>query len=195
MKRNNKACIYTSSYDRGLEHLLEIWPDVKKAVPEAKLHVFYGWQLFEAFYKDNPASMSWKVKIDKLLTQDGVTHHGRVSQPEIKKWYKKCGIWTYPTHFGEIQCISALKSQVWGAIPVVINLAALETSVKYGVKVEGDIYDSKTKELYKDELIRLLKDDERQEKLRDKMIKNTKKLFSWKNVAKQWDKEFKTYEK
>ena len=45
--RNNKLCIYGSSYDRGLEHLLKLWPDVIKEVPNAQLRIFYGWILFD----------------------------------------------------------------------------------------------------------------------------------------------------
>lgn len=56
IRRNSYWCMYCSSYDRGLEHLLKMWPEVKKQVPEAELHVFYGWQLFEKFYHNNPAS-------------------------------------------------------------------------------------------------------------------------------------------
>ncbi len=104
--RNKHWAIYTSSYDRGLEHLLKVWADVKKAVPDAELHIFYGWELFEKFYRNNPASMAWKDKMDKLMQQDGVTDHGRVPQNELKKWTEKCGVWAYPTHFGEISCCS-----------------------------------------------------------------------------------------
>src|SRR3990167_2296102 len=105
MNKPNRV-IYTSSYDRGLEHLLQIWGDVKKEVPEAELHIFYGWDLFSRFYKDNPERMEWKHRIDELMKQDGVTHHGRVSQPQIIEEMKKCGVWAYPTHFGEINCCS-----------------------------------------------------------------------------------------
>jgi len=191
MKRNNFACIYTSSYDRGLEHLLKMWPDVKKAVPKAELNVFYGWQLFVKFYSDNPASMAWKDKMDKLMEADGVVHHGRISQPELEEWYKKCGIWSYPTHFGEISCISAMKAQAWGAIPVVINYAALETTVQHGIKVDGDIYEPEVQKEYKKKLITLLKDHKRQEEIRKPMMKWAKDKFSWANVAKQWTEEFK----
>ena len=132
-----KKVIYTSSYDRGLEHLLKIWPDVVKAVPEAELHVFYGWDLFARFYGDNPERMAWKKKIDDMMEHKGVTHHGRVSQPQIVKEMKKCGIWAYPTHFGEISCITAMKAQALGCIPIVINYAALETTVQFGVKIKA----------------------------------------------------------
>lgn len=190
--RNNKWLIYTSSYDRGLEHLLKIWPDVLKEVPEARLHIFYGWQLFEKFYKDNPGSMAWKAKMDGLMDQEGITHHGRASQDELKTWIEQCGIWAYPTHFGEISCISAMKAQAWGAIPVVINYAALETTVKYGVKVDGDVYDPETLNEYKNQLISLIKDDQRQEEIRTPMMAWAKEEFSWSKIAQQWDKEFKS---
>lgn len=189
--RNPYACMYTSSYDRGLEHLLKMWPEIKKEVPKAELHIFYGWQLFESFYRNNPGSMAWKDKMDKMMEAKGITHHGRVSQPEIEKWYQKCGLWTYPTHFGEISCISAMKAQVWGAIPVVIDYAALKTTVQYGVKVDGDIYEPEVKENYKKELISLLTDHNRQEEIRKPMMKWARKEFPWRKVAKQWDKEFK----
>lgn len=188
---NPKWCIYTSSYDRGLEHLLAMWPEVVKAVPDAQLHVFYGWQLFLQFYRDNPHSMAWKERLDKLMEHKGITHHGRVSQPEMEKWYKKCGIWTYPTHFGEISCISAMKAQAWGSIPVTMNYAALETTVQHGIKIDGDIYDEETQEKYKQELIGLLKDDKRQEEIRKKMMPWAQKEFTWSKVAAQWNKEFK----
>lgn len=194
MSRNNYACLYTSSYDRGLEHLLKIWPDVKKAVPEAELHVFYGWQLFEEFYKNNPASMSWKDSMDSMMKYDGITHHGRVPQPEIEKWYKKCGIWAYPTHFGEISCISAMKAQAWGAIPVYVKYAALETTVQFGVPIIGDIYDEEVQEDYKKQLISILKDHDRQEEIREPMMEWAQKEFTWEKVAEQWSNDFKSDE-
>lgn len=191
MKNNPLKVIYTSSYDRGLEHLLKVWGDVKAAVPEAELHIYYGWDLFERFYRDNPERMAWKNKMDKLMTQDGTMHHGRVSQPEILKEMAKCGIWAYPTHFGEISCISAMKAQAMGCIPVVTNYAALETTVQHGIKVDGDIFDPETREAFKQALIDMLKDPERQEEIRKPMVKWAREHFKWENVAKQWSEEFK----
>lgn len=189
--RHDNWCIYTSSYDRGLEHLLKMWPQVIKQVPEAQLHVFYGWQLFEKFYHDNPASMAWKQKMDDLMTQPGITHHGRVPQPELKTWMEQCGIFAYPTHFGEISCISAMKAQAYGAIPVVIDYAALSTTVKYGKKVEGDIYEPETQKKYLHNLIASLKDSAWQDALRPQMMQWAQENFTWKQVAIDWTNEFK----
>lgn len=186
----NHNVIYTSSYDRGLEHLLKMWPEIKKAVPDAELHIFYGWQLFVKFYQNNPSSMGWKKKMDEMMKADGVTDHGRVTQDELIPWIEKSAIWAYPTHFGEISCISAMKAQAFGAIPVVINYAALQTTVQFGIKVDGDIYDKETQDEFKKQLIGLLKDDKRQAEIREPMMKWAKNEFTWNKVAADWQKEF-----
>lgn len=189
--RNPKLVIYGSSYDRGLEHLLKIWPDVIKEVPEAQLEIFYGWDLFARFYANNPERMSWKDKMDKLMNQPGIIHLGRISHEACIKEHERAGIWAYPTHFGEISCITAMRAQVYGSIPVVIDYAALKETVQYGVKVDGDIYEQETKDKYTKELIALLKDEKRQEEIREPMMKWAKEKFAWSGVAKQWDSEFK----
>ena len=188
--RNNKKIIYTSSYDRGLLHLLEMWPDIRKEVPDAKLTICYGWQLFEQFYKDNPASMKWKEKMEDLMSQEGIDHLGRVPQPELKEIMEKSGIWAYPTHFGEINCISGLKAQAYGCEPVVVNYAALRDTVKFGRKIEGDIYDTETKKAYLKAIVEALKNPMTEEK-RKEMMEWAQKKYAWSEVAKSWSEVFK----
>lgn len=192
MKRHNNWVIYTSSYDRGLEHLLRAWPKVVEAVPDAQLHIFYGWKLFERFYKDNPGMMAWKKRMDKMMEHKGITHHGRVSQSEMKKWMQRCGVWAYPTHFEEISCISAMKAQAYGSVPVCTDYAALETTVQHGIKINGDIYEPEVLEDFTNNLINLLESPELQETFRKPMMKWAKENFSWSKVAKQWDQEFRS---
>ena len=189
IKRNPKRVIYTSSPDRGLQQLLEIWPEVMKAVPDAELEVFYGFQLFDKFHAGNPASMAWKQKIVSQLSQPGIKKHGRLTQPELEAEMKTCGIWAYPTTFQEINCISAIKAQAYGCVPVIMNEAALQTTVQFGIKIGGDIYDDEVKEVYTQQLIALLKNSEKQEQIRKPMMEWAKDI-SWERVAKQWIAEF-----
>lgn len=188
--RNKHRIIYTSSADRGLEHLLKMWPAIKKAVPQATLHNFYGFQLFESFYKDNPASMTWLKKMKEMLKQDGVTDHGRIPQHELVAEYQNSGVWAYSTHFGEINCISAIKAQAYGCEPVVVNYAALKETVQFGRKIEGDIYDTETQEEFKKQLIEALKNP-MDDKKREEMSVWALKKYSWKNVISSWSDEFK----
>ena len=188
--KNLTRVIYTSSYDRGLEHLLKMWPDVIKEVPEATLAIFYGWQLFDQFYSGNPASMKWKENMVKMMSQPGVTEFGRVSQIDLVKEYEKSGIWAYPTHFGEINCISGIKAQAYGCEPVVVNYAALKETVQYGRKVEGDIYDEETQEEFKKQLILALQNPLSDAK-RLEMQKWAVDTYKWEKIAKDWDKLFR----
>ncbi len=183
--RNNKRLVYTSSYDRGLQHLLEMWPDIRKEVPEAELEIFYGWQLFDKFYSTNPSSMAWKEKMVEMMGQEGIIKHGRLSQPELEEEMKTCGIWAYPTHFGEINCISAIKAQAFGCEPVVVNYAALQETVQFGRKVEGDIYDDETKEEFKKQLIEALKNP-MGDTQRKTMMHWAKEKYAWEKIAKDW---------
>jgi len=189
--RNPHSMFYGSSYDRGLEHALKMWPEIRKEVPDATLTIFYGWTLFAKFYADNPERMTWMENMNKLMEQPGITHLGRISHEALKEEIEKSAIWMYPTHFGEISCITAMKAQCWGAIPVVINYAALRETVHFGIKVEGDIYDQETKTEYIKQLVALLKDEKRQEEIRKEMMPWALEHFGWDKVAKQWDEEFR----
>ena len=177
--------IYTSSYDRGLEWLLKMWPDVKKEVPNAELEICYGWQLYDQFYKNNPSSMSWKARMEEMMKYKGITHHGRLPQRELAELMKKCQVWAYPTHFGEINCISAIKAQAYGCEPVVVNYAALKETVQFGRKVEGDIYDQETQDEFKKQLIDALKNP-MSEKKRQEMMKWANEKYAWEKIAKEW---------
>lgn len=189
--RDPHLIVYGSSYDRGLEHLLKMWPEIKESVPDARLRIFYGWTLFDIGYADNPERKAWKEKINKLMQQDGIVHLGRISHGAVEMEFERAGIWAYPTHFGEISCITAMKAQAMGAVPCVIDYAALKETVQFGVKIKGDIYDQETKELYKNALIGLLNDPKYQDEVRKEMIPWARENFAWGNVADQWDQEFR----
>lgn len=188
-----KTLIWTSSYDRGLNHLLDMWPAIKKAVPDAKLNIFYGWQLFDLAYQNNPERMAWKKKIEEQMKYDGITHGGRLLQADLEKEIKKAGIWAYPTDFFEINCISGLKAQAFGAKPVVVNYGALKETVRFGDKVEGDIWDQETKDIYRDTLIKALTNPQSEQEKKE-MMKTIKDIYTWEAIAKDWDKEFQKKE-
>lgn len=187
--RNLHRIVYTSSYDRGLQHLLEMWPKVIEAVPDAQLNIYYGWQLFERFYAGNPASMSWMDKMKTMMTQPGVNEHGRLSQEKLKEELLVSGVWAYPTHFGEINCISAIKAQAYGCEPVVVNYAALQETVQYGRKVEGDIYDQETKDEFAKQLIAALQEP-MSDDARNEMSAWAREKYSWDKLAQDWTEEF-----
>jgi glycosyltransferase involved in cell wall biosynthesis len=182
--------LYASSYDRGLEHLLRMWPQLKAKIPTAELHIAYGWDMFLKGYANNPEMMKWKDKIEKLMEQSGITHHGRVSKSKLDEITANCDLWVYPTHFQETNCITALRSQSLGCVPVTMNLAALQDTVFSGIKIDGDIEDQETKDLYLKELTALAKDPKRLAEEKVKAIEGAK-AYSWDKISTEWTKHFK----
>ena len=178
-----------SSYDRGIQHLLKMWPVIKHRFPDATLDVCYGWDLFDRGYANNPERMAWKDRINKLFEQPGITHHGRVGKEELREIRTRCGIWAYPTEFFEINCITALECQQDGVVPVVINIGALAETVQSGIKVEGDIYDDETFNEYLTQLMSLMDDPKRWEEESQKG-KEWAKSFSWDQIARMWSEQF-----
>lgn len=187
VKRNPHRMIYASSPDRGLPYLLHNWKDIRKEVPDAELHVFYGFDVFDAIHRDNPARLKWKEQVMALMKQPGITYHGRIGHKELEKEYAKSAVWAYPTDFTEISCISAMKAQALGAIPVTTTLAALDETVKNGIKLDADIVLPDSQKEYVKALVKVLKDEKGQEDMRKDMMPWAQEYFQWENVAKLWD--------
>lgn len=198
LPRNPKRVIWMSSHVRGLELLYDIWPDVKKAVPDATLDIYYGWESFINVQKDNPERMNWMSYMQKREKElEGVTDHGKIGQDQIVQEIFRSGVWAYPCPFSEIYCITAVKAQAGGAVPVSSNFAALDETVQFGTKipmkaqaeeVPAGHWDRKDIESYKQALIEMLQKPKLQEKIRPEMMKWARTL-SWAKTAKQWIKE------
>ncbi len=182
---------YFSSYDRGLDILLDLWPKIISKFPDAKLDCAYGWNLFIAGYKDNPERMSWMEMMKKKMTQKGVKEHGRLGKKELALLRKECGIWAYPTWFAEINCISALETQADGLVPVTMDDFALSETVGSGFKIKGDIYEKDVQEKWLEALFKVMGDHKlwiaESEKARS-FVKN----YSWDTIAEKWYEQFKT---
>lgn len=190
-RRDPLKLIYTSSYDRGLEHLLDMWPEVRKAVPKAELHVFYGWQTFDSMYENDGKMQAWKKSMVRKMDQEGILEHGRVSHGRIAEEMSTAGIFAYPCHFEEIFCISAAKAQVAGAIPVVTDYASLSEVVRYGDKVRGDVKGTEIWDVYRDTLIGTLRKSGKID--RKPMMEWASREFDWSKVADRWIELFEEY--
>lgn len=184
IERESFRCIYSSTIDRGLDILLELWPRIRAEVPEATLHVYYGFNTYRALNKNNPERMRFLAKIEKKLeTTEGVFYHGRVDHETLAKEMLKSDVWLYPTFFPEISCITAMKAQAAGAVPVCTNFAALKETVQYGEKIEGDIYLPEIQDEFVRKAVETLKGDK---PYRQEMMDWARKNFAWSEVAKAW---------
>lgn len=193
LKRNTYRCVYMSAHERGLELLYDIWPDVKNAVPQATLDVYYGWKTYDAILKDNPERMAWKEKMVRRAKElEGVVDHGRIGHDQVAQEIQKAGILAYPCTFPEVYCITLAKSQAGGAIPVTSDFAVLKDFNTGGLQVALTDDIEKFKEDYKSALVHMLKTNGKKgwpETLRERMMQDARKRFNWRTVAEGWNGE------
>jgi len=120
--------IYCSSPDRGLHHLLRVWPKVREQIPLAELHIFYSFGGFERnkWRMDKYAETWWYVKTH--LSQPGVVNHGPVGQQTLAREQMKAALMAYPSDLfvdGETFCMVVLECMAAGTPCLVSDAAAL----------------------------------------------------------------------
>jgi glycosyltransferase involved in cell wall biosynthesis len=160
-----------------------MWPEILKKVPDATLSIFYGWNFYDKMHAQNPDMMKKKWEMIRMMSDPSITDHGRVSHKELAEAMKEIKVFAYPTEFTEINCITALKAQEAGCIPVTTLCYALETSVAdmlFNVPCK-DIYTNKIKQKeFITQIVTALK------------IKDYKPIqisgCYWPEVAEKWNK-------
>lgn len=183
MTKKKNSVGYFSAYYRGLETLLEMWPAIRKEVPNATLDVYYGWESWLALEGEDDFYRRMEERFEQLRDH-GVSVHGRVSHEELARAMRRTQVWAYPTEFPEIHCITALKAQEAECFPVCTTVAALNETVQSGHKI-------RTQRIYSDEykqeqFVKAVVAALRQDKT-GKPVPNC----DWSNVAQEWDKIIK----
>jgi glycosyltransferase involved in cell wall biosynthesis len=193
--RDPNLMVYGSCYTRGLQTLLETWPQIRRSAPGARLNVFYGWDIVR---RNRPRHFARiHPHFERLMSQDGVTHLGKVGHAEVARQYASAGIWAYPCAFPEASCISAMKAQAAGAVPAVIPTGALDETVRHGFKTMRSHTDYEPLPLphrvideWLDGLTALLCSPERQDRIRAEMMLDSPGRFDWNRVVSAWEAEF-----
>ena len=184
---------YSSSYDRGLEQLLEIWPSIRAAIPDAELHVCYGLEVAEKLCKDmgDKNRLNWLYSIaGKMKNLPGVISHERIGQRELAELQMSCEAWLYPPQSDnnggwlETYCITALEAQAAKCKIISRDNGALPETIKHALwwRNQGD----QTKDWIVDILQNL---DEKWDKVWTKENYDWAISQTWNSVAIEWARE------
>lgn len=183
--KNLYKLIYASNYQRGLELMLvHGWPIIKREIPEAVLHVYYGWNFTDLMYGDDPEYLSWKDRMIELMRQPGVVEHGRVGQDTLIAEKANAAIHYYATNFEEMEPISLKESAIVRCLPVTTDYAALAEK-DYCLRLTGDPNDQKTQEAVAYKVVELLKNPVKLEEL-SQQSRQIAEVETWDNIAKLW---------
>ncbi len=188
IKKKHAKVIWPNSPDRGLEHAIQIMDIVQKAIPEATLHVFYG---FENLEISNRSDLIEKAKLIKEMIKERswVINHGNVTQEILGDEFRESEVWLYSASFIETFCITALEALLGKAWPVVRKMGALpDTLGEACEKKMCDILDlelhPETYPIWAQYVISAIQEQKWQRMQFDP------DQYSWEGVASEWIKEF-----
>lgn len=180
-ERNPFRFCYCSSYDRGLEYILEnVWPYIYNVEPKAEFHIYYG---MDYIFDEN-----FKNKMMILLSQPGVMDHGR--QPMdmiIREKYLSTFQLYLSNSDAEIDCISIRESLVTGCIPIISKFGVFAN--RHGIQYN---WDPLNKELCKAIAFNIINEMNNKSfiELARNQLMNSETIVSWKTVAESWIKFF-----
>jgi tetratricopeptide (TPR) repeat protein len=201
IKKDQYLLVNTSSPDRSMDVLPELFMRVKEKVPQARLKWAYGWEIFDNSYANDKVMMDWRNDINKKMEDAGIENLGRLSQSECAKLYLEGNILAYPSEFAEIHCISICKAQSMKCTPITTDFGASGESNVFGIKVHSDknvdswsrmgkwsygIEDEKIKQQWVDEVVKQLQNPV--DNFNSKEFENWKRDISWEPISKQWVK-------
>ena len=177
--------LYTSSYDRGLEYMLRYgWPLIREALPNAVLHVYYGWRTHELLH----AASAWRDEMKQLLASYGesVVEHGRVGQPELLRAKARAHLLYYVGDWPEIDCIAVREAAMLGCIPLTSSVAVFGDAAKdYVVRVPGDPKQPSTQQVAARRAIEMLRQYQRTGSM-PSVDTPTLREETWARVAGRW---------
>lgn len=165
IQREPGRVLYFSHPNRGLDRLREVWPQVRREVPNATLASFW-WE-----------PEHWRSPVPEL----GILPMQKLGHAEIAEECFKADIFGYPSVFApEISPATTIKAQMGGAYPVVVIQGGMCDTVQFGIRT--------TQDQFAGELIGALRrsaaGDLEMERL--KMHQWALDTYSWASVAKRW---------
>lgn len=170
---------YFSNYSRGLSTLVKIWPDVLAKFPHATLEICYGRQTWGTM-----SEKELEILVEKISSLPGVTEHGMIGHGELSEIMSRCSVWAYPCNTDtETYCITAVKAQAAGLIPVTTRIGALDEMVSPSAPTLRRIDNFRDVVNYRDLLLHTLENVEEYDR---KIFRDFALGRDWKSVVKSW---------
>jgi glycosyltransferase involved in cell wall biosynthesis len=123
--------LYCSVPDRGLYYLKDLFPAIRRRVPDATLVITSDFSLWGR----EPA----KDAFMRFFTDhSGIEYLGHVDRGRLVAEQLRARVLAYPCIFPEGFCIAAAECMAAGAVPVTTNAFALPTTIgRAGVLIDG----------------------------------------------------------
>ena len=186
-KKTNRF-IYTSRTERGLSRILDLWPDIVAALPDATLVI----STYVAFpCNDDERRIQARIAhlnqtyLGQNEEEGRIRHLGQLNPAQLYAEMGAAEYWLYPTDWPETSCITAMEMLMSEVICFYYPVAGLtETMGGCGIQIApGSGSNVQT-------LAQIARDEPRKEALR-KEGRAYAEGCSWANRANKWSKTLK----
>lgn len=165
--------IYSSAADRGLQNLLEMWPDIKQIKPNATLIV-----------ATPPYGLDWYE--DYITELDGVEFVGALPPSKLYNEIGKSEYWVYPSYYDETFCITALEMMM-GGVKIISSDSANLKSILIG---KGKLVSSSLEfSDMKSQMLEHIKNSDTERDFWSATLKSAKEYaqnLNWERISKLW---------
>jgi glycosyltransferase involved in cell wall biosynthesis len=124
--------VFTSVPARGLDIMLDIWPKIRKEIPDATLVITSDYRLWGSHLGQGNEQF-----IAKAMRLEGIIFLSAIPREKLIEEQLKAEVNVYPCIYDELFCIAIAESQVAGAYPITSDCGALATT-NMGTIIPGD---------------------------------------------------------
>jgi len=171
VETNNKIknkFIYSSRPDRGLNILLQLWPEILEKIPGATLVI--------SFYGEFPTNEEGIILKNIINNNSSIQYLGKLNTEQLYNEMASSEYWLYPTHWSETSCITALEMLMSEVICLYYPVAGLvDTMDTFGLQVQSGT-----------EIDTIVSLTEEQKQLLRKNGRIYAEQCSWENRFKKW---------
>ena len=201
LKKDKNHFVYNSSATKGLLPLVnDIWPEIKKKIPEARLTVIGGYYRFKGGKTDDQQNTVKELSEREDLKNLDVTFTGILPQQKIAEILSNAYMMLYPASFPETFGISTIESLLYKTPLVTMRFGALEEVaiekacylVDYAIEPNGLFPDINKQEQINKFLETFFKayDDPYLHQQKQNYCSVIDDVYGWDNVALQWKQFF-----
>lgn len=191
-KKDKDLFVFNASISKGMKPLLDdVWPQVIKMIPTAKIKVIGG---YYDFVDNNPDSFKNQFESykEKYNGKDGIEFTGIIKQSEIAEILTEASYFLYPNIYPETFGISVTEAINYNCLLIGFNFGALEE-----ISPECTSYNTEFHYGFRDiSLTRLLENvqkayyDDYLRQQKQYACNAFKPFLGWEVVALQWKHHF-----
>lgn len=200
--KDKNLFVYNASVTKGMLPLVKnIWPEIKKHIPSAKLKVIGGYYRFKSDGEPDEQEKTWRNLVNDPIYRDlEIEFTGIIKQSEIADILAKAAFMLYPAAFPETFGISSLESLCYNTPLITCRFGALEETaianacylVDYAIEPNGLFphIDAKQQEIiFIDKTIKAYNDYYLYQQ-KANYCNIIKDICTWDTVALQWKQHF-----